>query len=164
LLPLLLSLALFAPHYDSRGITPALVDDLVRRYGAKETVHKLTERDPADTSMFGDYEGVLDGVASGDPRWLALVPKLAPGTDAGTAESLRIAVARALPKNAAGVLSLISHDQSWRDACSYPMIEPTPKETHAYFSAAVPAVRAVMSPRLHRARALCLAELSKASS
>ena len=77
MLLLFLSAALSAPHFDSNGITPEVVNELVKKYGAKKAVQKLADRHPADTgTALGDYDRVLDGVASGDPRWLALVPRL----------------------------------------------------------------------------------------
>jgi len=161
LLILVLSAALFANEVPS-AITPTAVGRMIDRYGAKRTVDRLTDASPNDThTEFGDFDKVLDGIASGDARWLALVPRLAPGTDAGTAESLRIVVAEALPRNPVGVLRLIKRDASWRDACSYPMIEPTRKEMRAYFRAAIPAVKAVKDPALQATKRVCLSELLK---
>lgn len=158
----LLSAALLASEAAS-PITPKTVERLIETYGAKRAVDKLANAAPDNNrSDFGDYGKVLDGIASGADRWLALVPKLEPGTDAGTAEALRIAVAEALPKNPSGVLNLVTRKPSWRIACSYPMIEPTSKGTRAYFRLVLPAVTAVRSPALRRARNICLTELSKA--
>ena len=158
-----LSTVLIAPHFDTHGITPEAVASLVKEYGPKEAVHRLADRDPADTnSMFGDYDTVLEGVASGDPRWLALVSRLDPGTDAGTAEFLRIAVAEALPKNPSGVLRFTSQLPWFRYACGYPMIEPTKKAMRGYFARTIPALKAVRDPALARAKRICLTELIKA--
>lgn len=159
MLSLFLSAALLAPSV--AAITPTTVGRMIDRFGPRETVNKLAHAG-SKGSDFGEYDKVLDGVASGDARWLALVPKLEPGTDAGSAEALRIAVAEALPKNPADVLRLISREPSWLDACGYPMIEPTRREQRNYFRAAIPAVRAVRAPKLRRTRNLCLSELSKA--
>jgi hypothetical protein len=145
------------------AITPVAVERMIDHQGPRRTVDKLANARRGYTrSDFGDFDKVLDGIASGDARWLALVPRIAPGTDAGTAEALRIVVAEALPKNPAAVLRLIKQDPSWRDACSYPMIEPTPSETRAYFKSAIPAVSAVHYPTLQAARHICLSELTKA--
>jgi hypothetical protein len=161
LLFVFLSAALFANQVPS--VTPATVSRMIDRFGAKRTVDKLSNAAPNDThAEFGDFDKVLDGIASGDGRWLALVPKLAPGTDAGTAESLPIVLAEALPKNPVGVLRLIKRDASWRDACSYPMIEPTRKQMRTYFKATIPAVRSVHDPALQTAKRVCLSELLKA--
>lgn len=136
---------------------------MLDHYGAKATVDRLANAAPNDTRvMFGDYDKVLEGVSSGEVRWLALVPRLDPGTDAGTAEFLHIAVAEALPKNPAGVLRFTSRAWWFRDACGYPMIEPTKREMRAYFKAAVPALKAVHDPALERAKRICLTELIKA--
>lgn len=160
MLSLLVSAALFAGQ---ASIIPATVSRMIDRYGAKRTVRKLSSTASNDTRTgLGDFEKVLDGIASGDARWLALVPRLAPGTDAGTAESLPIVLAKALPRNPVGVLRLIKRDASWEDACSYPMIEPTRKEAGAYFKAAIPAVQSVHDPSLQAAKRVCLSELLKA--
>ena len=157
-----LSAALFANQSHPR-VTPAMVGRMIDRYGAKRTVNKLSNAAPSDThAEFGDFDKVLDGIASGDARWLALVPRIAPGTDAGTAESLPIVLAEALAKNPLGVLRLIKRDPSWRDACSFPMIEPTRKEKRAYFKATMPAVRSVHDRALQTEKGVCLSELLKA--
>jgi len=163
LLALFLSAALLLPHSAQRAVTPKVVGGMIDRYGARATVQKLWNAVPNDKrSTFSDYDRVLDGVSSGDPRWLVLVPRLDPGTDAGSAEFLRIAVAEALPKNAAGVLRFTSRLSWFRYACGYPMIEPTDREMRAYFRATIPALKAVHDPSLTRAKRICLTELIKA--
>lgn len=136
---------------------------MIDRYGAKRTVDRLSSAALNDThTEFGDFDEVLKGIASGNGQWLALVPRLAPGTDAGTAESLPIVIAEALPKNPVGVLQLIKRDASWLNECGYPMIEPTPKEMRTYFRAAIPAVKSVHQRGLQKVKKLCLSELVKA--
>jgi hypothetical protein len=158
----LLGAAAFAGQASS-AITPGAVERMIDRYGAKRTVDKLSNAPPNDTQReFGDFDEVLDGIASGNGLWLALVPRLAPGTDAGTAESLPIVIAEALPKNPVGVLRLIKQHTSWLDACGYPMIEPTRKEMRAYFRATIPAVKSVNEPGLQAVKGLCLSRLLKA--
>ena len=154
----------------SSVITPQRVERMIDSCGARRAVNKLTKQDLNDTKTeFGKFDAVLDGVSSGDPQWLMLVTKIYAGTDAGAAESLRIAVAEALPKNPAGVLRLILRVQperarlSWfRSSCGYPMIEPTDKEMRTYFKAAIPALQAVREPALQRAKKACLTVLMKA--
>jgi len=162
MLILLLSAAALAGGAPS-AITPAEIGRMIDRYGAKRTVDELSKTVPNDThSEFGQLEKVLNGIASGNGRWLALVLRLASGTDAGTAESLPIAIAEALPKNPIGVLQLIKRDASWLSACGYPMIEPTRKETRAYFRMAIPTVQSVHGAGLEVVKRLCLSELLKA--
>lgn len=162
MLVMFLSAALFVSGA-ATAITPTGVERMIDRYGAKATVNKLANAPPNDTrSIFGDYDKVLEGVSSGDARWLALLPRLDPGTDAGSAEFLRIAVAEALPKNPAGVLRFTSRLSWFRDACGYPMIEPTNREMRAYFKAAIPALKAFHDPALERAKRICLTQLIKA--
>lgn len=157
MLLLLLSAALWSGR-PVASITPAGVGRMLDRLGSRRTVNELA----GAGADFGEYETVLDGIASGDAQWLALVPRLQPGTDAGTSESLRIAVAEALARNPTAVLRLIKHNRAWREVCAYPMIEPTRKEARNYFRAAIPAVKGVRSPALQRVKHVCLAELQRA--
>jgi hypothetical protein len=159
---LILSAVLAAHQPAPSKVTPELVTRMIDSYGAKRTVAELVGQDSPTKTDFGNFDVVLDGISSGDARWLALVPRVEPGTDAGTAESLRIAVAEALPRNASGVLRLISRAPSWRNACNYPMIEPTDEEARRYFKAAIPAVERVPDPALQVAKKACLTELKRA--
>jgi len=112
----------------------------------------------------GDYDRVLGHIDNGDPRWLALAPKLAPGADAGNAEALVIALAFALPRNPAGVLALLQGKDAFAaaDVCEAPFIEDTVKDVPAYVRRARAAVSAVNDPRLASAKVQCLAALAKA--
>ena len=159
----LLSAALSANPSGS-AISPVAVQQMISRFSPRRTVNKLANAfGSANTRTdLGNYDKVLDGIASGNGRWLALVPKIEGGTDAATAEALRIAVATALPKNPTAILRLITLEQSWRDACSYPMIEPTNQEARAYFKIAIPAVIAVRNRALDRAKHMCLRDLVRA--
>ena len=77
---------------------------MIERYGGRRAVDDLiSRRTPDKNNDFGAFDIVLDGISSGDAAWLALVPKLDTGGHAAVGESLPIAVAYALPKNATGV-------------------------------------------------------------
>ena len=138
-------------------LTPAAVARMIDAEGARRAVQTL-DRGGAHTR----FDALLDRIAAGERRWLALVPRLAPGTDAGTAEGLRIAVAEALPRNPSAVLRLVPGTFTAEDACGFPMIEPTQSETRSYFTAVIPAVQDVTEPALQLAKRQCLAELRKA--
>jgi hypothetical protein len=148
-------------------VTPAEVGRMIDRYGAQRAIAKLLNAPTDDPhAEFGALDRVFEGIASGDGRWLALVPRLEWGIGGNTAaaESLAIVVARALPKNPAAVLRLIRTEPSWRQAqvCSFPVIEPTDEEWRAYFNVAVPAVQGVREPALQAAKRACLSELLRA--
>jgi len=138
------------------GLTAAQVGAMIDRDGAAKTVQSF---DQGDANV--PFDQVLDGIGSGNQEWLALVPKLAPGVDGGTATGLKIAIAEALPRNAAAVLRLGS-DGPAEESCAYPMIEPTAAETQAYFAAAIPAVEAIDDPALQAAKTICLTKLREA--
>lgn len=160
-MPILALLLAAAPIGDVSPITPSLIGRMIDKYGPEQTVHKLAMRRPQGQGL-GAFDVVLNGIASGDGRWLSLVPRLDSGTDGGTAESLRIAVAEALPKNAAGVLAATASLPWFRQVCSFPMIEPTLADTLAYFRTVIPSVSAIRDTKLQKAKRICLTELAKA--
>jgi hypothetical protein len=148
---------------NSSSIKPAAVAGMIDRFGGEETVSKLIAQKTSEPNNdLGLFDEILDGIASGDPAWLALVPRLETGGHAAAGESMPIAVAFALPLNPRDVLRLIASDRRWLVSCGYPMIEPTKEEERAYFEAAIPAVRAVRDAHLETAKAMCLSELSRA--
>lgn len=128
--------------------------------GAKTVVAELLNQD--------QWDSVSDQIASGRQEWLALVPQLATGADAGPAEDLGIDLATALPKNPAAVLS-IANEIAWKDAgiiglervCGIPFVEDT--QPKSYEQRAVRAVRSVSDPTLERKKRECLAYLRNAS-
>jgi len=113
----------------------------------------------------GQWDVVLAGIAKGEVAWIAIVPSLALGTDAGLSESLGISLAQALPDAPAAVLNALDPKDGPvlgpSRVCGAPFIEPTPEFLAAYRSRALAAVEGVRDPRLHRAREACLAALRK---
>jgi hypothetical protein len=150
-------------HRDESSVTPVAVTRMIDRFGGKGAVDRLIAQKTSDPNNdLGLFEQVLDGIASGDAAWLALVPRLETGGHAAAGESMPIVVAYVLPKNPAGVLRLLARDRRWLASCGYPMIEPTKKQERAYFRAAIPTVRAVRDTSLQNAKRMCLSELSRA--
>jgi hypothetical protein len=136
---------------------------MIGRFGGEEAVSKLIAQKTSDPNNdLGQFQEVLNGIASGDSAWLGLIPSLETGGHAAAGESMPIVVAFALPKNPRAVLHLIASDRRWLVSCGYPMIEPTKKEERDYFETAIPAVRAVRDANLQTAKQMCLSELSRA--
>ena len=130
------------------------IDTEIRSEGAGPAVRRMA----AD----GDYDRVLAGIADGDTALIALSPKLAAGADAGASEALGIALARALPKNAAAVLAVLDQRQaaiSEARVCGLPFVEGTITDIAAYRRDAEAAVRHVDTPPLQRSRMACIAAL-----
>ncbi|MFZ4071404.1 MAG: hypothetical protein ACOYJ6_15005 [Caulobacterales bacterium] len=140
-------------------LTPETVQALIAQHGAAAVAHGLATIGPAETG--GLWGQVETGVASGAEGWLALVPALTPGVDAGTAEGLKLAIQTALAANAPGVLKLIDATRPAGDVCTIGLIEPTPEQLKAAKNAAVKAVTAVTDPARKQAKTDCLAELEK---
>jgi hypothetical protein len=137
------------------ALSPNAIAADIAAHGADAVVARLNAN--------GDYDRVLGHIDSADSHWLALAPKLAPGTDAGTAEALVIALAFALPRNPGGVLALLQGKDAFAaaDVCGAPFIEDTVKDIPAYVRRARAAVSAVNDLRLATAKAQCLAALAK---
>jgi hypothetical protein len=88
----------------AQEVTPQAIRAMLREADASAVVQSLDAGDkPANawTQLIGRIEG-------GEAAWLDLVPLLKPGTDAATAEDLKIALSRALRANPQGVLALVA--------------------------------------------------------
>ncbi len=138
-------------------LSPASIEASIRQDGAKGAVDAL--------GRSNRWQGVERRIGSGDARWIALAPKLAPGTDAGASEGLGIALAFALPRNPRAVLAVLGSEDGPRSltvgrVCGAPFIEDTVKDVPAYRRRAVRAVRGVWPPSLARVRAACLRTLA----
>jgi hypothetical protein len=136
--------------------TPETIAADIAAHGADAVVARLAKH--------GDYDRVLGHIDQGGTKWVALAPKLAPGTDAGNAEALIISLALALPKNPQAVLALLSGNNAFQidDVCGAPFIEGTVKDVPAYVRKARAAVSRVMDAKFAGAKAACLASLAKA--
>ncbi|MGF6604836.1 hypothetical protein P3T23_009592 [Paraburkholderia sp. GAS448] len=138
-------------------LSPASVAGQIDRLGADQAVHQLVAS--------GEYDRVLNHIQNGNGRWIALAPRLAPGTDAGTAEDLGIALAYALPENPEAVLSVIDGKDGpvigVSRVCGVPFIEGTIGDVHAYTERAVAAVSRADRPDLAHVRLACLDALQR---
>lgn len=123
-----------------QALTADHVANLIAADGAAHTFAVLTG--PADPT---GIDKVFEGIATGDPEWLALVPAIAPETDGMYAEGLDEALKTALPLNTTGVLALIPEHGSYYFVCAN-----ADKET------ARPLVAAVNDPALRASRDGCL--------
>ncbi len=125
--------------------------------GAGETVARL--------HAAGQWDVVLDGIANGEVAWIAIVPRLAQGTDAGLSETLGVALARALPRAPAAVLHALDPKDGPvlgpSRVCGAPFVEPTPEFLAAYRPRALAAVEGVRDAHLRNIRDACLAVLRK---
>jgi hypothetical protein len=151
----LLPLAAWAGPVFARHPTPAQVTASLARYGARDTVSALFDQHR--------WDYVADEIAKGGAVWIDLAVKLAPGTDAGTAEELPIVLAFALPLNAPAVLAAVQGGAfDVGDICGAPFIEDTVKDLPAYIRRATAAVAKVSDPALSATRTACLQTLAKA--
>ena len=138
------------------ALTPSDIAAEIDTHGAEAVVARLFKN--------GDYDRVLGHIDTGDASWVALAPKLAPGTDAGTAEALPIALAFALPRNAAAVLAVLDPGSSILDpesVCGVPFIEDTVKDIPGYVRRAKAAVAKISDPKLQVSKTACLAALGQ---
>lgn len=129
-------------------LTADHVANLIAADGARHTVLVLTG--PADPTGF---DKVLQGISTGAPDWLALVPAIQPATDGAPAENLQDALNTALTRNAAGVLALMP------TYAAPPRVCATTTRPEARKVAAREAVEAVTDPALQSARTECLRQM-----
>lgn len=134
--------------------TPSSLLQQIDHRGAKAVANSMTD---------GQWENFLGEVSSGKPEWIAVVPRLAPGTDAGNSESLGIGLAFALPKNPGAVLSAIDPKDGpvlgVTRVCSAPFIEGTIDDIPGYIHRAALALDGVTNPALAQIKARCLRTL-----
>ncbi|MGV3577716.1 hypothetical protein [Brevundimonas sp.] len=133
-------------------LTADHVANLIAADGARHTVLVLTG--PADPTGF---DKVLQGISTGAPDWLALVPSIQPATDGVPAGNLQDALATALTHNAPGVLALMPDYASPSFVCA----STTRPEARRLAGRA--AVETVTDPALRSARTECLAEFDGAA-
>lgn len=108
----------------------------------------LAELSQSDSQVFANclvsdskaWEFVLINISGGDEEWLSFAKKLKPFTDAAASESLNFAVAKALPKNPAGVLKLAGDKFTLDEICTVPFIEAPPEVENAYLDQAIAAL------------------------
>ncbi|MFM0302928.1 hypothetical protein PQQ99_22700 [Paraburkholderia sediminicola] len=140
----------------SAPLNPSALAKQIDNEGAKATVNKMSE---------SEWDSVLTHIDSGKTAWVALVPKLAEGTDGGNSEDLGIGLAYALPKNAKAVLLAIDPNNGpvlgVSRVCSAPFIEDTVPDIPAYIKHAKTALTKVRDPALQEVKKACLAELAK---
>jgi hypothetical protein len=137
-------------------LSPDRIAAEIQAQGAEAVVQRLFKH--------GDYDRVLAKIDTGAASWVALAPKLAPGTDAGTAEALPIALAFALPKNPAAVLAVLDPQNEILapdSVCGVPFIEDTVKDIPGYIKRARAMVSKVADPGLQAMKAACLAALKQ---
>jgi hypothetical protein len=131
------------------------IEASIARHGPRETVNALFDQNR--------WDYVSGRIASGEAAWVRLAGKLAPGTDAGTAEDLPIALALALPRNAPAVLAVLqTRAVDLTGVCGLPFIEGTVRDVFAYKRRTLVALARATDPRLAVVRAACLNALRAA--
>ncbi|MDR5823384.1 hypothetical protein [Caballeronia sp. LZ043] len=154
-LPASLACALLASACASAQVAPdaARIAGEIETQGARPAVASL-DRD-------GQFDAVLESIATGNAAWVELAPRLAQGTDASASIGLTIALATALPKNPAAVLRVLDDGPvlGTSAVCGAPFIEPSPGEVKAYLDRTIPAVTDVPEGDAVR-RAPCLDRLA----
>lgn len=127
-------------------LTADHVLNLIAADGADHTLKVLTG--PADPS---GYDKVIAGVATGDAEWLRVAEAFRPHADGMYGEGLSDALYRALPTNAAGVLSVLKATGGASELTC---------ESGTDNAAAVAAVTAVSDTALTEIKQECLGYLS----
>jgi hypothetical protein len=133
--------------------TPALVATLVNNVGLPAASRDFASRNNAGWTQ------ILAGIQSGNPAWLALVPRLKPTPNAAAAGQIPIALSLALPAQPASVLALLPATYPIGRICADIRIEPTRAQSRDYYRRAIAAVAPLHQPTA----AACLASLTHAA-
>jgi len=130
----------FTTQAMSAVVTPGQIIERIHQQGAKNVVHAMAME---NAKQSGEWEYIIEQIATGNSHWLTLVPLIAPATDAGFAEDISTALAQALPKNVNGVLAIINDyvpPLATRHICAMPLYHETIPEQNAYVVHAVQAL------------------------
>jgi len=133
--------------------TPDMVEARIRTVGAQSTVRELWQRPK-------EWDAVLDGVSSGDQRWLRVATELKGGADAGQSEGLAIAVSRSIRHNARAFLR-VAFPSFGVAVCQDLTIEGTTQEHAAFQRNTEKALIAADDEITRKDRDACLVELRK---
>jgi len=121
--------------------TPREIEAQIRKEGGRTVLKNLAANETV-------FEDILLHIDSGTDAWLKVATLLKPFSDAGIAESLDYAVARALPNAPVQVLSLVGHGFALEDICTSPFNEPEPGVAEAYQREALRALSSIREPHL----------------
>lgn len=136
----------------STPVTPEEVRLAFQEYSAKAIVKKLMENNETNWRM------VMEKIAEGDAEWIFYATiYIKPGTDAGSSEEFKDALAYALQHNPAAVLSLEGGiGIPLLEVCGWPFVEPEYDFVLSYGEKALAALHAVDSPYLQEYRDICI--------
>jgi hypothetical protein len=124
----------------------------INREGGDRVIRQLWAEDEL-------FEKLCEKTSTGEPPWLKVAARLRPFSDAGASLSLDISVARALPRQPAGVLTMIAPPWQLAMICGAPFIEEPVEETRAYLVRTISALSKPMSRDLEEKRVACLYHL-----
>jgi hypothetical protein len=140
-----------------------LTPDLIRAMLAKQSPAAVVQAIDTGEAENNPWSGVLDQIETGNQDWIDLVPLLAPGTDAGTAEALVITLSRTLKTNAPGVLKVIADGAfTVADICADNDIEVPVTDYVGFLDKVTVTVAAVLDRPLRDVRNQCLHQLGAA--
>jgi hypothetical protein len=95
---------------------PETIISEIKSRGAKEVVRELTK----DWSV---WDSICDKIASGNQAWLNVAAALQAGTDAGSSETLDLALGEALEYDPKNVLTLVGKTGDLESICSGPDVD-----------------------------------------
>lgn len=146
-------LGLLAPFHnaDAEELSAAKLQSEIKKHGPRRVVERLT------ATSWARFDRVCHMVETGNRNWLTVARLLKPGTDAGSAESLDFAVARALPKAPAEILSMVQGEEhnvsggfGLADVCTVPFLEEEQHVVDRYLVSAERALEKMKKDSRHR--------------
>jgi hypothetical protein len=149
------AILLGAASATARAASLAEVQTLIATKGADAAVRELFD---------GDWEALLQSVATGSDAWLAVATELRPVTDGASSETMGMALQEALLRNPSSVLGLVAKGRlGSADVCRGYGFEQDPEPSTAVLigllDKRIKAVTAIRHSTLKVARDACLKEL-----
>jgi hypothetical protein len=142
------TLVLTSASAADRSILPAEIQSRIDAMGSRKVLWDLWEHET-------EFDQVLSGIESANPKWLRIAVELRKFSDAGASEALDSSVALALPKAPELVLALVGHGFNLEFVCTSPFIEPEPGVAEAYERKTLASLAAVKAPNLKSLAAEC---------
>jgi hypothetical protein len=137
-------------------ITPSAIRQEIKLLGPKKEVDRLWAKDSL-------WKVVLEGVSSGNTDWIELGDVLLTGTDAGSTQTLLLALGEALERNPMFVLKRYGRKGMYISICGTPDIDDAKYGTYEKANEAIRTrikkVQIISEPGLQVSRDSCLVAL-----
>jgi hypothetical protein len=139
-------------------LTPASISDSISRIGASATLYHIYHNNR-------EWAELLSGISSGSPSWIKIGLRLHDVSDAGTSESIILAIGEALEYKPINVLEIAIPKLGVEAICSGPDIDDSRYNSYALAIKAIEnrkrRLKKITTVRLMSLRNQCISDLEK---